>query len=155
MFVADPLLFYSPDLKSGMTPGTLPTLFISHGAPACRSNRECRFINSLPGLKKQFPGIAAVLCISVHGNTPRPAVNAVIKTATIHVDDQGVVSFIFSTPHELQVIRKIRSNPIGSVKAGFFLTKTFHFTIDPIFEGIFKIISEKTPIRPVKKDKTL
>jgi len=57
-----------------------------------------------------------------------------------------------STPHWLQVIRKNGSNPIESVKAGLFLPKTSHFTIDPIFEGISEILPEKPPIRPVKKD---
>jgi hypothetical protein len=57
-----------------------------------------------------------------------------------------------STPRWLQVIGKNGSNPIGSVKAGFILIKTSHFTIEPIFEGILKIIAEKPRIRPVKKD---
>jgi hypothetical protein len=60
-------------------------------------------------------------------------------------------SFFFD-PHGLQVIRKNGFNPIGSVKAGLFLSKTAHFTIDPIFEGISKILPQKPPIRPVKKD---
>jgi len=50
------------------------------------------------------------------------------------------------------IIRKNGSNPIGFVKAGFILIKTTHFTIDPIFEGIFEITTENSPIRPVKKD---
>jgi len=62
------------------------------------------------------------------------------------------VSFIFIHPRWLQAIRKNGFNPIGSVKAGFILLKISHFTIDPIFEGISKIIVEKPQIRPVKKD---
>ena len=60
--------------------------------------------------------------------------------------------FSFFTPRWLQVIRKNRFNPIGFVKAGLFPAKIVHFTICPIFEGIFKIIPEKPQIRPVKKD---
>ena len=65
---------------------------------------------------------------------------------------QRVVSFIFVHPHWLQAIRKNGFNPIGSVKAGFILSKIIYFTIDLIFEGISKIIPEKHPIRPVKPD---
>jgi len=57
-----------------------------------------------------------------------------------------------STPRWLQVIGKNGFNPIGSVKAGFILIKTSHFTIDPIFWGISEIIAEKPRIRPVNKD---
>ena len=63
-----------------------------------------------------------------------------------------VVSFIFIHPRWLQAIRKNGFNPIGSVKAGLFRIKTVHFTIDPIFEGISKILPEKPQIRPVKTD---
>ena len=64
------------------------------------------------------------------------------------------VSFhsFLSTPHWLQALRKNGFNPIGSVKAGLFRIKTVHFTIDLIFGGISKILPEKPPIRPVKKD---
>ena len=64
------------------------------------------------------------------------------------------VSFhsFLSTPHWLQALRKNGFNPIGSVKAGLFRIKIVYFTIDPLFWGILKIIAEKPPIRPVKKD---
>jgi len=55
-------------------------------------------------------------------------------------------------PRHVKVIGKTRFNPIGSVKAGFILSKIIYFTIDLIFEGISKIIPEKHPIRPVKPD---
>ena len=73
-------------------------------------------------------------------------------------DDEFVVYFRLSTPstyrhipdltrffnsHELQVIRINGFNPIGSVKAGLFIIKTFYFMICPIFWGISKIIPEK------------
>ena len=67
-----------------MTPGPLPTLFVSHGAPTLALETDVPAYSFLAGLGKRFPGIAAVLCISAHWNTPRPAVNAVLKPATIH-----------------------------------------------------------------------
>ena len=70
----------------------------------------------------------------------------------VYEDAKSVVSFIFIHPHWLQAIRKNGSNPIGSVKAGLLLSKTAHFTIDPVFEGISEIIAENPPIRPVKND---
>ena len=49
-------------------------------------------------------------------------------------------------------MRKNGFNPIRFVKAGLFLTKIFDFTHYPRFGGISKIIPEKLPIKPVKKD---
>jgi len=70
----------------------------------------------------------------------------------VYEDAKMVVSFIFIHPHWLQAIRKNGFNPIGSVKAGFILLKISHLTIDLTFVGISKILAEKPPIRPVKKD---
>jgi 4,5-DOPA dioxygenase extradiol len=69
---------------SDMTPASLPTLFVSHGAPTLAIEPGVPASTFLAGLGKRFPGITAVLCISAHWNTPRPAVNAVMKPATIH-----------------------------------------------------------------------
>jgi 4,5-DOPA dioxygenase extradiol len=69
---------------SVMTPVSLPTLFVSHGAPTLAIEPGVPAYTFLAGLGKRFPGITAVLCISAHWNTPRPAVNAVMKPATIH-----------------------------------------------------------------------
>lgn len=67
-----------------MTMASLPTLFISHGAPTLALETGLPAYSFLAGLGKRFPDIEAVLCISAHWNTPRPAVNAVMKPATIH-----------------------------------------------------------------------
>jgi 4,5-DOPA dioxygenase extradiol len=67
-----------------MTPVPLPTLFISHGAPTLALETGLPAYAFLAGLGQRFPGINAVLCISAHWNTPRPAVNTVMKPATIH-----------------------------------------------------------------------
>jgi 4,5-DOPA dioxygenase extradiol len=67
-----------------MTPASLPTLFVSHGAPTLPLERGVPAREFLAGLGKRFTGITAVLCISAHWNTARPAVNAVTKSATIH-----------------------------------------------------------------------
>jgi 4,5-DOPA dioxygenase extradiol len=67
-----------------MTPRPLPTLFVSHGAPTLPLETGVPAREFLAGLGSRYPGIAAVLCISAHWNTPQPAVNAVLKPATIH-----------------------------------------------------------------------
>jgi 4,5-DOPA dioxygenase extradiol len=67
-----------------MTTGSLPTLFVSHGAPTLPLEPEVPAYTFLSGLGMKYPGIRAVLCISAHWNTPRPAVNAVMRPGTIH-----------------------------------------------------------------------
>jgi 4,5-DOPA dioxygenase extradiol len=67
-----------------MTPGSLPTLFVSHGAPSLPLEQGVPAREFLAGLGSRYPSPEAVLCISAHWNTPRPAVNAVMKPATIH-----------------------------------------------------------------------
>jgi 4,5-DOPA dioxygenase extradiol len=67
-----------------MTRDPLPTLFVSHGAPSLPLERGVPARQFLMDLGVRFMDIAAVLCISAHWNTPRPAVNAVIKPPTIH-----------------------------------------------------------------------
>jgi 4,5-DOPA dioxygenase extradiol len=67
-----------------MTSGTLPTLFVSHGAPSLPLEKGVPAREFLAGLGARYRTVAAVLCISAHWNTPRPAVNAVERPATIH-----------------------------------------------------------------------
>ncbi len=67
-----------------MTHASHPTLFVSHGAPTLALETGLPAYTFLAGLGKRYPGISAVLCISAHWNTPRPAVNVVTKPATIH-----------------------------------------------------------------------
>lgn len=67
-----------------MSPETLPTLFVSHGSPGLPLETGVPAREFLAGVGKQFPAPEAVLCISAHWNTPRPAVNAVKMPATIH-----------------------------------------------------------------------
>lgn len=63
--------------------GSLPTLFISHGAPTMPLEaipaREF-----LVGLGDLYPEVEAVLCVSAHWATSRPAVNAADEPETIH-----------------------------------------------------------------------
>lgn len=61
----------------------LPTIFLSHGAPVT-------VIEDTPArrfwveLGKEYEGVKAVLCISAHWETRRPAVGAVAQPQTIH-----------------------------------------------------------------------
>jgi 4,5-DOPA dioxygenase extradiol len=66
-----------------MASGTLPTLFVSHGAPSLPIEHGVPARDFLTRLGSRYPGIRGILCISAHWNTPRPAVNAVKKPATI------------------------------------------------------------------------
>jgi 4,5-DOPA dioxygenase extradiol len=67
-----------------MAPVPLPTLFVSHGAPTLPLEPEEPAHRFLATLGDRYPDIAAVLCVSAHWNTERPAVNAVKKPSTIH-----------------------------------------------------------------------
>jgi len=67
-----------------MTPDALPTLFVSHGAPSLPLELGVPARQFLAGLGTRFPDIKAVLCVSAHWNTPRPALNSVLHPATIH-----------------------------------------------------------------------
>lgn len=61
----------------------LPTIFVSHGAPTLPLE-DIPTRRFLAGLGERFRGARAVLCISVHWATARPAVNAVEAPRTIH-----------------------------------------------------------------------
>jgi 4,5-DOPA dioxygenase extradiol len=67
-----------------MTPVPLPTLFVSHGAPTLSVEPDDPAHRFLTTLGDRYPDITAVLCISAHWNTEKPAVNAVKKSQTIH-----------------------------------------------------------------------
>jgi 4,5-DOPA dioxygenase extradiol len=67
-----------------MTPVPLPALFVSHGAPTLPLEPDVPAHRFLAGLGNRFTEISAILCISAHWNTERPAVNAVTKPLTIH-----------------------------------------------------------------------
>jgi 4,5-DOPA dioxygenase extradiol len=67
-----------------MTPVSLPTVFVSHGAPTLAIKPGVPAYSFLNGLGQRYPSIAAVLCISAHWTTARPAVNAVAFPKTIH-----------------------------------------------------------------------
>jgi 4,5-DOPA dioxygenase extradiol len=67
-----------------MNPGSFPTLFVSHGAPTLPLDQGVPAREFLAGLGRRYTAPAAVLCISAHWNTPRPAVNSVMRPATIH-----------------------------------------------------------------------
>ena len=68
-----------------MTPVSLPSVFVSHGAPTLAIEPGGAGLH-IPecGLGQRYPGVAAVLCISAHWNTARPTVNAVTAPKTIH-----------------------------------------------------------------------
>jgi 4,5-DOPA dioxygenase extradiol len=61
----------------------LPSLFISHGAPTLPLD-DCPARDFLKGLGKTLPRPRAVLCVSAHWETARPAVNAPAVNDTIH-----------------------------------------------------------------------
>ena len=66
-----------------MSTDSLPTLFVSHGAPTLPlENVPAR--EFLVTLGDRYPNAEAVLCISAHWNTSRPTVNAVEAPETIH-----------------------------------------------------------------------
>jgi 4,5-DOPA dioxygenase extradiol len=61
----------------------LPTLFVSHGAPTLPlENVPAR--QFLATLGDRYQNVHAILCVSAHWNTSRPAVNAVEAPETIH-----------------------------------------------------------------------
>ena len=66
-----------------MTTEMLPTIFLSHGSPMTA-------LENIPAkafwktLGARYHDIKAVLCISAHWETARPAVGKVVKPGTIH-----------------------------------------------------------------------
>src|SRR5659263_84782 len=66
-----------------MSADSLPTLFVSHGAPTLPLE-HVPAREFLATLGDRYRNAHAVLCISAHWNTPRPTVNAVEAPETIH-----------------------------------------------------------------------
>jgi len=67
-----------------MAPASLPTVFVSHGAPTLPLEPDEPAYTFLTTLGKRYPGAKAVLCISAHWNTARPTVNLPEHPKTIH-----------------------------------------------------------------------
>ncbi|MFZ0924848.1 MAG: class III extradiol ring-cleavage dioxygenase [Halobacteriota archaeon] len=61
----------------------LPTLFVSHGAPTLPLE-DVPARQFLATLGSWYRYVHAVLCVSAHWNTSRPAINAVEAPETIH-----------------------------------------------------------------------
>src|SRR4051812_40192669 len=61
----------------------MPALFVSHGAPTLplEDSPARHFIAGLGG---ELPQPSAILAISAHWETPRPAVSAAARPETIH-----------------------------------------------------------------------
>ncbi|HEX8180355.1 MAG TPA: class III extradiol ring-cleavage dioxygenase [Pyrinomonadaceae bacterium] len=62
---------------------TLPTLFVSHGAPSLAIERNAT-VAFLRELGAQLARPRAILCVSAHWNTPVPAVSAAEQPETIY-----------------------------------------------------------------------
>ena len=67
-----------------MAPVSLPTVFVSHGAPTLPLERGEPAREFLATLGGRYPGIRAILCVSAHWNTPRPAVTLAEHPKTLH-----------------------------------------------------------------------
>lgn len=66
-----------------MGDGSLPTLFVSHGAPTLPLE-QIPARDFLAGLGARYSDAKAVLCVSAHWATETPAVSAVAAPETIH-----------------------------------------------------------------------
>jgi 4,5-DOPA dioxygenase extradiol len=66
-----------------MSTESLPTLFVSHGAPTLPLE-DVPARTFLTSLGSRYRNVHAVLCVSAHWNTSRPAINAVEAPETIH-----------------------------------------------------------------------
>jgi 4,5-DOPA dioxygenase extradiol len=62
---------------------TLPSLFLSHGAPTLPLT-DAPAREFLAGLGRSLPRPKAILMVSAHWETAQPEVNAVVSNATIH-----------------------------------------------------------------------
>jgi len=68
---------------NGWTGGRLPAVFVSHGAPtlALEQNDTVEFLRRLGG---ELGRPEAILCVSAHWNTDKPALSAAERPETIH-----------------------------------------------------------------------
>lgn len=62
---------------------TLPTLFVSHGSPMMALN-ECTTTRYWQTLGAELPRPRAILVVSAHWDTPRPALSIADRPETIH-----------------------------------------------------------------------
>jgi 4,5-DOPA dioxygenase extradiol len=102
-----------------LTPGSLPTLFVSHGAPTLPIEPGVPAREFLAGLGSRYPGIRGILCISAHWNTPRPAVNSVARPATIH-DFSGFPRELYSIMYPAPGSPDLARRTAGLVEAAGF-----------------------------------
>src|SRR5262249_55743555 len=68
---------------SAMTVATLPTLFLSHGSPMLPFE-DIPARKFIAGLGSSMPRPEAILCISAHWETDRPAVSGAARPETVH-----------------------------------------------------------------------
>ena len=66
-----------------MTTTALPALFVSHGSPMLVFE-DIPARSFMTGLAATLPRPKAILCVSAHWETDRPAVSGAAKPETIH-----------------------------------------------------------------------
>lgn len=90
-------------------PETMPTLFISHGAPDMGLTRP-PVAAFLAGLPASLPRPRAILCISAHWETRQPALTAATRPATIY-DFYGfspeLYRITYGAPGDERLARKV------------------------------------------------
>ena len=99
-----------------MTTVPLPTLFVSHGAPTLPLEPNVPAHKFLAGLGERYPKIVAILCISAHWNTTKPAVNAVMTPSTIH-DFSGFPSELYHITYPAHGDLTLASRVVSLVEA--------------------------------------
>ena len=99
-----------------MIPVPLPTFFVSHGAPTLPLEQDVPAHGFLVRLGERFPKIAAILCISAHWNTTKPAVNAVMTPSTIH-DFSGFPSELYHITYPAHGDLTLASRVVSLVEA--------------------------------------
>lgn len=93
---------------------SLPTLFISHGAPTMPLEKiPAR--EFLAELGSKYHNAKAVLCISAHWETSRPAVNAIIDPETIH-DFFGFPSELYKIKYPAQGSPELAAHAADLIK---------------------------------------
>ena len=63
---------------------SMPTLFVSHGSPMLFLQEDLPARAFLAGLGGLVPRPKAIVAVSAHWNTERPAVSVTAKPETIH-----------------------------------------------------------------------